>query len=168
MAEIHVTWEQLIKRLRARLERVENYNLIYVAFPLKSAHQDAIQLSKELGGIYFDFDQMLIERLEDDDWDGHIALVQHGHFAPGRLIAEALINDAVSELNPSHPVIIGNQNLAVYYDLDLGTLLYPHTRSGHCIYAAPGSVREQTLLLHGLHPQTGSGFTPVWELTKAN
>ena len=166
MAEIQVTWDELIYQLKARIKRIENYNLLFVALPLRSAHVNASKLCKQLEGEYIDFDRELIDRLEKDNWEEHINLVQHENMIPGRIIAEKLVGDVVQELNPSRPIVLGNPNLAIFFNLDLGAFIYPHTRTGNCIFAAPGSVRGQTLLLHGLHPQTGAGFTPIWELVK--
>ena len=166
MSEIQVTWEKLIQNLKACLNRLGDYNLTLVALPLESAHLDAPRLCEELGGLYFDFDVELIQRLEDDGWEDHLNLAKRGSFQPGRSMAEELLDDIVAELNHIRPVVIGNSNLAVFYELGLGALLYHRTRDGHCILAVPGRVRGQTLLLHERHPQTGSGFTPIWELLK--
>ena len=165
--DVKVTWDDLIQKLRARLERLGDYNLVLVALPLESAHEDAPRLSEALAAHYVDFDRELIGRLESDGWDDHVSLAMHGHLEPGRALAEAVLDEVVAALQPARPVVVGNPNLAAFYGLDLGTLLYPRTRAGHCILAAPGHVRGQTLLLQGLHPQTGAGFTPVWELAKS-
>ena len=135
-----------------------------VALPLESAHKDAPLLAEALAASYVDFDGELIRRLEEDGWDDHVALAGRGHLAPGQAQAEALLNDIVALLQPTRSVVVGNPNLAAFYEMDLGMALYARTRAGHCILAAPGRVRGQTLLLHGLYPQTGTGFTPVWEL----
>lgn len=164
MSEVRVTWDELINQLNARVKRIENYNLLFVALPLRSAHLDASNICKQLNGEYIDFDSELIQRLEDDGWDEHINLVNRRNLDPGRLIAKQLVEDIIREFNPSRAVVLGNPNLSIFYDLDLGASIYPHSRTGNCVLAAPGNVRGQTLLIHGLHPQTGSGFTPIWEL----
>ena len=164
MSEIQVTWETLIQNLKSRLNRLGDYNLTLVALPLESAHLDAPRLCKELGGSYYDFDRELVLRLEDDGWEDHLNLSKRGSLQPGRSLADELLDDILAELSPTRPIVIGNSNLAVYYEMDLGALLYPRTRGGHCILAAPGRVRGQVLLLQGLHQQTGSGFTSTWEL----
>lgn len=166
MADVKITWEQLVQKLRASFERLGDYNLVLVALPLNSAHEDALRLKEVLAAHYVDFDRELIRRLEDDGWEDHVSLAKHGHLEPGRVLAEELLDDIAAALQPERPVVVGNPNLAAFYELDLGTLLYPRSKAGHCVLAAPGRVRGQTLLLQGLHPQTGSGFTPVWELTK--
>lgn len=165
MSAVKQGWELLVGQLRARTGRLEEYNLILVALPLATAHTDAPRLSEALRARYLDFDRALIDRLEADDWDDHVALARRGHLAPGRQLIEGLLEETAATLTPEQPVVVGNPNLAAFYGVDLGAWLYPRTRAGHCLLAAPGRVRGGTLLLHGLHAQTGSGFTPVWELT---
>jgi hypothetical protein len=164
MVEAQVSWEQLIQNLQARISRLEDYNLILVALPLESAHKDAPKLSQAIGGHYIDFDRELIQRLEEDNWEDHILLAKRGNLEPGRSIVTVLLNDVIEQLNKISPIVIGNPNLAAFYEIDLAAYLYSRTRSGHCVLALPGRVKGETLLLHGLYPQTGSGFTPVLEL----
>ena len=166
MSDDEVDWKPLLQQLRARTSRLEEYNLVLVALPLATAHEDAPRLAQALQAHYVDFDRDLIQRLEADDWDDHVALAKHGHLAPGRDLVEQLLRDVETTLAPERTVVLGNPNLAAYYQVDVGSWLYPRSRAGHCILAAPGRVRGQTLLLQGLHPQTGSGFTPVWELAR--
>jgi len=166
MSEVKLSREKLLQGLQATVRRRADYNLILVALPLESAHRDAPWLAEALAAHYVDFDRELIRRLEEDNWDEHVALARRGHLAPGQSLAETVIDDVVAALAPAHPVVVGNPNLAAFYQLDLGMALYPRSRAGHCILAAPGRVRGQTLLLHGLYPQTGAGFTPVWELAQ--
>ena len=53
--------------------------------------------------------------------------------------------------------MIGNVNLAVRYEIDLAGALYDATERGLCVIAAGGRLQGQTLLVHGLLPQTGAG-----------
>ncbi len=166
MANIKVDWETLISNIRSRLARLEGFNLIIVALPLETAHKDAPKLADELDAKYIDFDQQLIGKLEEDEWDEQVSLAKHGHLDPGRNVAIELIDKIAEDLISGTGIVIGNPNLAAYYKLDLGVLLYDQTQKGHCVLAAPGRVSSGSLLLHGIYSQTGSGFMPIWELVK--
>jgi len=166
MANVKVNWETLLSNLHSRFARLEDFNLVMVALPLETAHEDAPKLADQLGAKFIDFDQKLLNKLEEDDWEEHVSLTKHGHLEPGRNLAEQMVNEALETLGSVGAIMIGNPNLAAYYGLDLGALLYGQTKEGHCVLAAPGRVSGGTLLLHGIHPQTGSGFMPIWELVK--
>jgi hypothetical protein len=60
-------------------------------------------------------------------------------------------------VNRERPLVIGNLNLAVRYEIDVAAALYDGTERGLCIIAAGGRLQGQTLLIHGRLPQTGAG-----------
>jgi hypothetical protein len=66
-------------------------------------------------------------------------------------------------INRTRPMVIGNVNLAIRYDVDVATALYDATEAGLCILAAGGRLQGQTLLVHGTLPQTGAG-SPAYEV----
>ena len=59
--------------------------------------------------------------------------------------------------------MIGNPNLVVRYEIDVATALYDATERGLCVIAAGGRLQGQTLLIHGVLPQTGAG-SPAYEV----
>ena len=86
----------------------------------------------------------------------------------GQLLAEQWLKETVrQQIAPEQPLVIGNINLAVRYDIDLAAALYDATENGVCVIAAAGRVQGQTLMIHGIHPQTGAG-SPVYEVISSD
>jgi hypothetical protein len=157
MAENWVTLEQLTDLLLDRSEVQHARNLVLVALPLESAHRDARQLARALGADYVDFDCELLARMEADDWEDHVSLERRGTLSIGGMLAREWLAEVAGRLNSERPLVIGNTNLAVRYEIDVATTLYDATERGLCVIAAGGRVQGQTLLIHGRLPQTGAG-----------
>ena len=157
MAENRVTLDQLIDLLRERANAQHARNLVLVALPLESAHRDARQLAQALGAEYVDFDCELLSRMEEDDWEDHVSLERRATLSIGGTLARDWLAQVAQQLNPERPLVIGNINLAVRYEIDVATALYDATERGLCIIAAGGRVQGQTLLIHSRLPQTGAG-----------
>jgi hypothetical protein len=163
MAEQRLTLAQAIDLLRERARYRHGRNLILLALPLANAHRLSNELAQALGAEYLDFDCELLKQLAADGWDEHVALAQRGATAVGRMVAEEWLHQVAQRLNSTRPLVIGNVNLAVRYEIDVAAALYDASERGLCILAAGGRLQGQTLLLHGLLPQTGAG-SPAYEL----
>lgn len=167
MAEQRVTLAQAIELLAARARQHYARNLILLALPLASAHRLGRELAQALDAAYLDFDCELLAQLAADGWDEHVALAQRGATAVGRMVAEEWLQQVAQRLDPARPLVIGNVNLAVRYEIDVAAALYDASERGLCILAAGGRLQGQTLLLHGRLPQTGAG-SPAYELITAS
>jgi hypothetical protein len=163
MAESRVTLAQLTELLRERATYRHERNLVLVALPLETAHRDAPQIAQALNADYFDFDCGLLARMEADDWDDHVALERRGTLSVGQMLARDWLAEVAGCINRQRPLVIGNVNLAVRYEIDVATALYDATERGLCVIAAGGRLQGQTLLIHGLLPQTGAG-SPAYEV----
>lgn len=163
MAEPRVTLDQLTSLLRQRASYQHARNLVLVALPLETAHRDARHLAEAIGAAYLDFDCELLNQMEDDDWDEHVELERRGTLAIGQMLARDWLADAAQRISRERPLVIGNVNLAVRWDIDLAQALYDATEGGLCIIAAGGRLQGQTLLIHGRLPQTGAD-SPAYEV----
>jgi hypothetical protein len=132
--------------------------------PLATAHRDAEELARALGAEYLDFDKELIARMEDDDWDYHVEAERSGDLSEGRRLAQALIEVIADRLGRTRPVVIGNCNLVVRYQVDLAAGLLPASSRGLCVVCAGGKVQDGALLVHGTFKFTGAGTVPALEL----
>jgi len=163
MAETRVTMPQLTELLRERAGYLHGRNLILVALLMETAGRDAHELAWALGAEYVDFDCELLAQMEADDWDDHVAMERRGTLAVGQRLARQWLGAVAARLNPSRPLVIGNINLAVRYNIDVATALYDATEAGLCVIAAGGRLQGQTLLIHGVLAQTGAG-SPAYEV----
>jgi hypothetical protein len=157
MTENRVTLDQLTNLLRERADVQHARNLVLVALPVESAHRDARQLAQALDAEYLDFDCELLAQVEADDWDDHVSLERRGTLSIGGMLARDWLAEVAERINPQRPLVIGNLNLAVCYEIDVAAELYDATERGLCIIAAGGRVQGQTLLIHGRLSQTGAG-----------
>ena len=157
MAESRVTMDQLLDVLSQRAKHHHERNLVLVALPLETAHDNAAQLAEALGAEYVDFDCRLLTRMEEDGWDDHVALERRDTLSVGQMLARGWLADVEGLISRERPLVIGNLNLAVRYELDVAGALYDGTERGLCIIAAGGRVERQTLLIHGRLAQTGAG-----------
>jgi hypothetical protein len=164
MDESRVTLAQLTDLLHKRAAVQHARNLVLVALPLVTAHHDARQLAQALGADYLDYDCELLARLEADGWDDHVALERRGTLSIGGMLARDWLAEVAQRIQRERPLVIGNLNLAVRYEIDVATALYDATERGLCIIAAGGRLQGQTLLIHGRLPQTGAG-SPAYEVT---
>jgi hypothetical protein len=163
MPEARVTLEQLTGLLRQRTAHQHARNLILVALPLETAHRDARQLAEALGAEHVDFDCELLDQMEDDGWNEHVDLERRGTLPIGQMLARDWLADVIGRINPERPLVIGNANLAVRYEIDVAKALYDATERGVCILAAGGRLQGQTLLIHGRLQQTGAD-SPAYEV----
>lgn len=163
MAEGRVTLEQLAELLRQRSAYQHARNLVLVALPLETAHRDAPRLAEALGAEYLDFDCELLARMEDDDWDEHVELERRGTLSIGQMLAGEWLDQVAERIGRGRPLVVGNVNLAVRYEIDVARALYDATERGLCILAAGGRLQGQTLLIHGRLPQTGAD-SPAYEV----
>ena len=163
MAESRVTLTQLTDLLRERAAYQHERNLVLVALPLETAHCDALQLAQALNAEYLDFDCELLTQMEADDWDDHVELERRGTLSVGQMLARDWLAEVAGRINGERPLVIGNVNLAVCYEIDVATALYDATERGLCVIAAGGRLQGQTLLIHGVLPQTGAG-SPAYEV----
>lgn len=166
MADNRVTLEQLTSLLRQRTSYQHARNLVLVALPLETAHRDAHHVAEAIGAAYLDFDCELLKQTEDDDWDEHVDLERRGTLAIGQMLARDWLVDAAKWISRERPLVIGNVNLAVRYEIDVARALYDATEQGLCIIAAGGRLQGQTLLIHGRLPQTGAD-SPAYEVMPA-
>ncbi|MCX6064206.1 MAG: hypothetical protein NT121_00375 [Chloroflexi bacterium] len=157
MPEIQVTQDELLRLLHERQTYLYARNLVLVALPIETAHRLAFQLAQTLQADYLDFDQELLRELEQDEWDEHVVLEQKGTFTIGKSLAERWLRGIGARLNRQRPLVIGNANLAVRYQIDIASAIYDATQNGLCILAFAGRLQGQVLLLHGSLPQTGAG-----------
>ena len=164
MAENRVTLTQLTDLLRKRGTHHHARNLVLVALPLETAHHDARQLADALGAEYLDFDCEFLAQLEADDWDDHVALEQKGTLSVGQRLARDWLAEVAGRINRERPLVVGNVNLAVRYEIDVAQVLYDATERGLCVIAAGGRLQGQMLLIHGRLPQTGAG-SPAYEVS---
>ncbi len=164
MVENRVTLPQLIDLLRERATQHHARSLVLAALPLPGAHRDARQLADALGAEYVDFDCALLAQMEADDWDDHVALERKGTFSIGQTLAREWLAEVAGRVNRQRPLVIGNLNLAVRYEIDVATALYDATERGLCVIAAGGRLQGQTLIIHGQLLQTGAG-SPAYEVT---
>jgi hypothetical protein len=158
--------DELIRLLSERKTYLYARNLVLVALPIETAHRLAPQLARALIADYLDFDSEFIKQLEGDDWEEHVALEKKGTLAIGKSLAERWLQKVSERLNPKRPLVIGNVNLAVRYQIDLANALYDATERGLCVIAAGGRLQGQTLWLHGILSQTGAG-SQAYELITA-
>ncbi len=163
MAESRVTLARLTDLLRERAAYLHERNLVLVALPLETAHRDARQLAEALNADYLDFDCELLAQMEADGWDDHVALDRRGTLSVGQMLARDWLAEVAGRINRQRPLVIGNLNLAVRYEIDVAKALYDATERGLCVIAAGGRLQGQTLLIHGLLPQTGAG-SPAYEV----
>ena len=163
MAENRVTLTQLTDLLCERIRYHHARNLFLAALPLETAHRDARQLADALGAEYLDFDCEFLAQLEADDWDDHVALEQKGTLSVGQRLARGWLAEVAGRINRERPLVVGNINLAVRYEIDVAQALYDATERGLCVIAAGGRLQGQTLLIHGRLPQTGAG-SPAYEV----
>jgi hypothetical protein len=154
---------QLTELLRERAGYLHARNLILVALPLETAGREARELARALSAEYVDFDYEFLAQMEADDWDDHVAMERRGTLAVGQRLARQWLGTVAARISPRRPLVIGNINLAVRYDVDVATALYDATEAGLCIIAAGGRLQGQTLLIHGTLPQTGAG-SPAYEV----
>jgi hypothetical protein len=154
----------MIAQLQARAKRRDRYNLILVAVPLDTAHRQAESLAQALGAQYVDFDRELITRMEDDDWEYHVEAERVGDLSEGRQLAQDLVEEIAGRLDRSRPLVIGNCNLAVRYQVDLAARLLSASSEGLCVICAGGKVRDGALYVQGTFKLVGSGIVPVLEL----
>ena len=157
MAEHRMTMDQLVDLLRERRKHRHSRNLVLVALPLETAHQDGQQLAQSINAIYIDFDCELISQMEKDDWDDHISMEKRNTLFVGKDLAERWLKQVAQRINSEQPIVIGNVNLAVRYDLDVARAIYDATERGLCILAVGGRLQGQTLLIHNSLQQTGAG-----------
>jgi hypothetical protein len=157
MAENRVTLTELCEILRQRAARHDARNLVLAALPLQTAHRDAPQLARDLGAEYLDFDCQLLAQMEADDWEDHVALERRGTLSIGQMLARDWLAGVAGRVSRGRPLVIGNLNLAVRFEIDVAAALYDATERGLCVIAAGGRLQGQTLLLHGVLPQTGAG-----------
>lgn len=162
MPENRVTLPQLTDLLRERARDFYARNLVLVALPLETAHRDALDLARALGAEYVDFDCELLAQMEADDWDDHVAMERRGTLAVGQRLARQWLVAVAARINRARPLVVGNINLAVRYNIDVPSALYDATEAGLCIIAAGGRLQGQTLLIHGVLAQTGAG-SPAYE-----
>lgn len=163
MAEVRVTLEQLADLLRQRAAYQHARNLVLVALPLETAHRDARWLAEALSAEYLDFDCELLAQMEADDWDEHVELDRRGTLAIGQMLAGDWLAQASERISRERPLVVGNLNLAVRYEIDVARALYDATERGLCVIAAGGRVQSRTLLIHGRLPQTGAD-SPAYEV----
>lgn len=163
MTESRVTLAQLTELLCERATYQHERNLVLVALPLETAHRDAPQLAQALNAEYLDFDCELLAQMKADDWDDHVALERRGTLSVGQMLARDWLAEVAGRINGERPLVIGNVNLAVRYEIDVATALYDATERGLCVIAAGGRLQGQTLLIHGVLPQTGAG-SPAYEV----
>jgi hypothetical protein len=157
---------QLTDLLRERARDFYARNLVLVALPLETAHRDARELARALGAEHVDFDCELRAQMEADGWDDHVAMDRRGTLAVGKRLARQWPATVAARLNRARPLVEGNINLAVRYNLDVATALYDATEAGPCVIAAGGRLRGQTLLIHGVLSQTGAS-SPAYEVVLA-
>lgn len=164
MADTRLTQAQLIAQLQARSKRRDRYNLILVAMPLTTAHEDAEELARALGAEYVDFDRELISQMKDDDWQYHVEAERAGDLGEGQRLAQALAEDIGKRLDRSRPLVVGNCNLVVRYQVDLAAALLDASRLGLCIVCAGGKVQDGALYVHGTLKFVGAGTVPALEM----
>lgn len=157
MPEMQVNVDELIRLLQERQTYLYARNLVLIALPIEAAHLLAPKIALALKVDYLDFDQELLRELEQDDWDEHVALDKKGTLTIGRSLAERWLRKVGARLNKERPLVIGNANLAVRYQVDVARSIYDATQNGLCILAFAGRMQGQVLLLHGTLPQTGAG-----------
>jgi hypothetical protein len=131
MAENRVTLGQLTEILGERAKHHHERNLVLVALPLETAHRIAEQLAQRLGAEYIDFDCQLLARMAEDGWDDHVALERRGTLSVGQMLARRWLGDVADLMNRERPLVIGNLNLAIRYDLDVAGALYDGARALH-------------------------------------
>jgi hypothetical protein len=163
MSETRLTLPQLIEQLQARARQQHGRNLVLVALPLETAHRDAKALAQALEAGYVDFDRELLAEFEADDWEDHVQMERKGTLSIGQMVARDWLAQVAGRLNQDRPLVVGNLNLAVRYNIDVAQALYDATANGLCIIAAAGRIQGQTLLIHGLLPQTGAS-SPAYEV----
>jgi hypothetical protein len=163
MHDSRVTLEELAKLLGQRAAYQHARNLMLVALPLETAHRDAQRLAEAIGAEYLDFDCELLAQMEKDGWDEHVDIERRGTMAIGQMLAGDWLADVAERINRERPLVIGNVNLAVRYEIDVAKALYDATERGLCILAAGGRLQGQTLLIHGRVSQTGAD-SPAYEV----
>jgi len=157
MPEMQVNLDELLRLLQERITYLYARNLVLVALPVETAHQLAPKIAQALHADYLDFDKELLRELDEDDWDEHVTLDKKGTLTIGKSLAERWLRKGAARINKEHPLVIGNANLAVRYQIDVANCIYDATQNGLCILAFAGRMQSQVLLLHGTLPQTGAG-----------
>ena len=163
MVETRVTMPQLIELLCDRAKFRHARNLILIALPLESAHRDAPYIAQGIGGEYLDFDCELLAQMEADGWDDHVNLERRGTLSIGQMLARDWLSEVAGRIKSERPLVVGNLNLAVRYEIDVAKALYDATEGGLCVIAAGGTLRGQTLQVHGRLLQTGAA-SPAYEV----
>ena len=163
MADSRVTLEQLTSLLRQRAAYHHARNLVLVALPLETAHRDGRRLADAIEAEYLDFDCELLDQMQADDWDEQVDLERRGTISIGQMLAGDWLAKVAERINRERPLVVGNVNLAVRYEIDVANALYDATERGLCILAAGGRLQGQTLLIHGRLPQTGAD-SPAFEV----
>lgn len=166
MAEHQITFAELVTLLRARNPRSFARNLVLVALPLATAHRESRRLAEALGANYIDFDCGFLAQLAQDDWAEQVMFEQRNMLSFGQRLGMTWLGELAQQLTPQQPLVIGNVNLAVRYQLDLAAALYDSTENGLLVIAAAGHIQGQTLLIHGRQPQTGAN-SPAYEVVSA-
>lgn len=157
MPEIQVGMDELVRLLQERQSYLYARNLVLVALPIETAHLLAPKIAEALQADYLDFDRELLRELEQDDWEEHVALDKKGTLSIGKSLTERWLGKIGARLTRQRPLVIGNANLAVRYQIDVARIIYDATQNGLCILAFAGRIQGQVLLLHGSLPQTGAG-----------
>lgn len=157
MPEIQVNLDELIRLLQERQTYLYARNLVLVALPIEVAHHLAPKIAQALKADYLDFDQELLSKLEQDDWDEHVALDKKSNLTIGKSLTERWLRQVGARLNKERPLVIGNANLAVHFQIDVARAIYDATQNGLCILAFAGHLQGQVLRLHDSLPQTGAG-----------
>lgn len=163
MTENRVTLNELAELLSRRDVQQYALNLILVAMPLATAHEDCQQLADALEAEYVDYDCGFLKKLESDGWEEHVQFEQRNMINFGQRVSSKWLHEISQRLGPKKPVVIGNINLAVRYETDLAAALYDASKRGLCVIAAAGYLQGQTLYIHGRQPQTGAN-SPVYEV----
>ena len=158
-----VTLEELSDILRERAAYRYARNLVLVALPVATAHRQARELAEEIDAVYVDFDCELLTQMEKDGWQKHVNLARRGTIYPGRRLAEHWLEEIAEGIAPGRPLVVGNTNLAVRYQIDVAAALYDASERGLRVLAAAGHLQGQTLLIHGVQAQTGAG-SPAYEV----
>lgn len=163
MSDSRVTIEQLVDLLSGRAAHQYARNLILVALPLETAHRDARHLARALDAHYLDFDCQFLAQMEADGWEEHVELERRGTVSIGQALCRRWLSTVAQQIRAERPTVIGNLNLAVRYQVDVGRAMYDATEHGVCVIAAGGRLQGQTLLIHSQVPQTGAD-SPAYEV----
>lgn len=86
-----------------------------------------------------------------------------GTLSIGKMLAEAWLSHVAKRIDPDRPLLIGNLNLAVRYEIDVARALYDASERGLCVLAAGGRLQGNTLLVHGRLAQSGAA-SPAYQV----